>query len=235
MEMERINDDMIKVLIAQEDLEERGVDFLDLMADHSRIEQFFYSILEEVDVERQFVDSDTVTFHVIPSERGLELYISRNGNIGAMEDALEEEILRRLLKRRRSLLRNQDEAASNKSKRKAESEADESHGQTTGNAAMDEELLLHPNAVVRFSSLQDFIILARTMPELPITNSLYYMDEGYYLVLGDIFGEIDEDLAYEYYLSMLEFGEVQTVNEPVLAEYGQLIEADHALTIFKQF
>ena len=46
MEMERINEDTIKVLIMPEDLEERGINFLELISNHARIEQFFYSILE---------------------------------------------------------------------------------------------------------------------------------------------------------------------------------------------
>ena len=43
MEMERINEDTIKVLIMPEDLEERGINFLELISNHARIEQFFYS------------------------------------------------------------------------------------------------------------------------------------------------------------------------------------------------
>ena len=44
MEMERINENLIKVMIGLDDLEERGINFLDLIGDQSRIEKFFYSI-----------------------------------------------------------------------------------------------------------------------------------------------------------------------------------------------
>ena len=54
MEMEHINENTIRVLIENADLEERGVTFLDLLGNHKQIENFFYSILEEVDVEEQF-------------------------------------------------------------------------------------------------------------------------------------------------------------------------------------
>lgn len=50
MEMEHINENTIRVLIGHEDLEERGVSFLDLLGNHKEIENFFYSILEEVDI-----------------------------------------------------------------------------------------------------------------------------------------------------------------------------------------
>ena len=103
MEMERINENVIKVLIGVKDLEERGVNFLDLMGDQSRIEKFFYSILEEVDTERQFQDSDTVTFQVIPNSDGLELYIS-SSTFDEMDTFWEQEITRHLRERRKEKL-----------------------------------------------------------------------------------------------------------------------------------
>ena len=54
MEMERINENTIRVLIENEDLEERGITFLDLLGNHKQIEEFFHSILEEVDIDEQF-------------------------------------------------------------------------------------------------------------------------------------------------------------------------------------
>ena len=51
MEMENINENTIRVLIENSDLEERGITFLDLLGNQKQIESFFYSILEEVDVD----------------------------------------------------------------------------------------------------------------------------------------------------------------------------------------
>ena len=41
MEMERINEDTIRVKISSEDFSERGVTFLDLLDNHKEIENFF--------------------------------------------------------------------------------------------------------------------------------------------------------------------------------------------------
>lgn len=62
MEMEHINENTIRVLIESTDLEERGITFLDLLGNHKQIEDFFYSILEEVDVDEKFHESDAITF-----------------------------------------------------------------------------------------------------------------------------------------------------------------------------
>ena len=72
MEMEHINENTIRVLIGHEDLEERGVSFLDLLGNHKEIENFFYSILEEVDIEEEFRGSEAVTFQVLPKGDGLK-------------------------------------------------------------------------------------------------------------------------------------------------------------------
>lgn len=81
MEMEHINDNTIRVVIENADLEDRGITFLDLMGNQKEIEKFFYSILEEVDVDDQFRDTDAVTFQVLPNRNGLELFISKNLNL----------------------------------------------------------------------------------------------------------------------------------------------------------
>src|SRR5699024_9021567 len=77
MEMENINENTIRVLIENADLEERGITFLDLLGNQKQIESFFYSILEEVDVDNQFHESDAITFQVLPNGNGLELFISK--------------------------------------------------------------------------------------------------------------------------------------------------------------
>ena len=58
MEMERINDDTILVRIENEDLQERGTSVSELLANPTEIEEFFHSILVEMDVIDQFEDSE---------------------------------------------------------------------------------------------------------------------------------------------------------------------------------
>jgi adapter protein MecA 1/2 len=85
MEMEHINENTIRVLIKSEDLAARGITFLDLLGNHKEIENFFYSILEEVDVNDEFKGSEAVTFQVLPKGDGLELFISKNASLENMD------------------------------------------------------------------------------------------------------------------------------------------------------
>lgn len=73
MEMEHINENTIRVLIGHEDLEERAFHF-DLLGNHKEIENFFYSILEEVDIEEEFRGSEAVTFKFCQRRRIRTVY-----------------------------------------------------------------------------------------------------------------------------------------------------------------
>lgn len=214
IEMERINENVIKVLIGVKDLEERGVNFLDLMGDQSRIEKFFYSILEEVDTERQFQDSDTVTFQVIPNSDGLELYIS-SSTFDEMDTFWEQEITRHLRERRKAM----DKRPSKTESVEIEEEKEEIESQ---------------EEVVVFNELNDFLRMTHELPVTDIQSSLYFMNDRYYLVLGDIPEGMSEDEAYHHFIEMLEFGDAQYTTEAVLREYAELIREDDALEFFSK-
>lgn len=77
MEMEKINDNTIRVLLENEDLTERGITVLDLLGNQSEIESFFFSILDEVDKDHEFRNNEAVTFQLMPNRNGLELLITK--------------------------------------------------------------------------------------------------------------------------------------------------------------
>ncbi|WP_396217194.1 adaptor protein MecA, partial [Enterococcus sp.] len=116
MEMEHINENTIRVLIKSEDLAARGITFLDLLGNHNEIENFFYSILEEVDIDEEFKGSEAVTFQVLPKGDGLELFISKNlppegmENFDEMNDEANEDITDMLKKHVAAQLQESEQA-----------------------------------------------------------------------------------------------------------------------------
>ena len=80
MDAERIDENTIKVYLEQKDLEERGVSILDLIGKRDKIENFFYSILDEVDTDKTFSNNDAITFQVMPESdsSGLVLIINKD-------------------------------------------------------------------------------------------------------------------------------------------------------------
>ncbi|MDM8277493.1 adaptor protein MecA, partial [Lactobacillus gallinarum] len=59
------------------ELAHRGLKVLDLLGDKQKIQQFFYSILSEVDTDHTFTQGVPVTFQVMPNNGGLDLMITK--------------------------------------------------------------------------------------------------------------------------------------------------------------
>lgn len=84
LQVDRINQNTLRVRMDAAELKKRGITMLDLLGNKSDIQKFFYSILEEVDKDHLFAGTDAVTFQVMPNGNGLELLISKvNGGAGS--------------------------------------------------------------------------------------------------------------------------------------------------------
>lgn len=226
MEMEHINENLIKVLIRQEDLEERGIDFLDLIGDQSSIESFFYSILEEVDVDKHFQGSEAVTFQVMPNQNGLELYISRT-NFDEMDEIWEDELTKHLIERKRKMndkKSNQDENKSEKTILDLFDNQDKNKDAEIKQSVEGE--------IIKFANLEDFLNLSREVTTDLIHADLYHMNSNYFLVIDFVDPSIVEEYAYNKLLTMLEYGEKVKVTESVLQEHGEVLRSKDALKYF---
>lgn len=77
MQVDHINENTIRVRIDKDELARRGLKVLDLLGDKEKIQQFFYSILAEVDTDHTFTQGVPVTFQVMPNNGGLDLMITK--------------------------------------------------------------------------------------------------------------------------------------------------------------
>ncbi|MER2174777.1 MAG: adaptor protein MecA [Carnobacterium sp.] len=221
MEMEHINENTIRVLIENADLEERGVTFLDLLGNHKQIENFFYSILEEVDVDEQFHESDAITFQVLPNGNGLELFISKGGPLNdqldfssASENLNSDEFSQYIKKQ---MVQNLE---------KSEAEIDE-----TANHIEDET----KEVVLRFNQFEDMIELSKMMHVDKARSNLFLYKEGYYLNLVFFVSEMTERSAEEEIALALEFAEKTPVTQGILEEHGKMLMEKNALELTRHY
>jgi adapter protein MecA 1/2 len=77
VQVDHINENTIRVRINKNELAHRGLKVLDLLGDKQKIQQFFYSILSEVDTDHTFTQGVPVTFQVMPNNGGLDLMITK--------------------------------------------------------------------------------------------------------------------------------------------------------------
>lgn len=216
MEMERINDNTIRVLLGNEDLAERGITVLDLLGNHKQIESFFYSILDEVDQDHSFAEDAAVTFQVMPSQSGLELLISRSkdenndeadGTDAAEDSANVPDFIRQQLN---ELDDDDDEAV-------------DEGGFIDAKAADQTEV------VIRLASFEDFISLAQALRLEGAASDLYTYQDRYYLVLTFYANKVAPSEIRDQTAVAVEFGDKVNLSSDVLSEYGKLLMPTSAL------
>lgn len=259
MEMERINENTIRVLIGNDDLQARGITVLDLLGNHKQIENFFYSVLEEVDTDHQFQDTDSVTFQVLPTRNGLELFISKNNkgvdtkqllnnesqaNGGqshkvshsskSTNGQLGDEGLTNSLKK---ALHGHDSAPSSDDYQKMLAQQQNSQGSNSNNVAH------HLSAssgsmtkVVEATDFEDMIHIAELVQSDGVKSDLYQFNHRYYLVLkffddnDHTAGSINDTMAVIY-----EYANQSRQTADFLAEHGKKLMEQSALELLRYY
>ena len=218
MEMERINDDTILVRIENEDLQERGTSVPELLANPGEIEEFFHSILVEMDVIDQFEDSEGMSFQVMPNPEGIELYVTKYVEKKDIE-ADSERFVRNLV----DTIQHSLGYRMGKPKKEKKVEA-----------PVEKEKTLEPlDCTVFFDSFEDFVQLAKMYPYNVQKSSLYRYSNYYFLhVYQDVFG--GEDFTADLAL-LREFGEFSRVSWEVVQEYGEVMIKDKAIETAKKY
>ena len=218
MEMERINDDTILVRIENEDLLERGTSVPELLANPIEIEEFFHSILVEMDVIDQFEDSEGMSFQVMPNPEGIELYVTKYVEKKDIEED-SERFVRNLVDTIQHSLGHR--MGKPKKEKKVE-------------APVEKEKTLEPlDCTVFFDSFEDFVQLAKMYPYNVQKSSLYRYSNYYFLhVYQDVFG--GEDFTADVAL-LREFGEFSRVSWEVVQEYGEVMIKEKAIETAKKY
>lgn len=212
MEIEHVSENMIRVVLGNHDLKERGVTVLDLLGNRKQIESFFYSILEEVDTDHTFAQDQTVTFQVVPNSNGLELLISKAPKDGK-DDSLQEsnQFLKTL-----GLL-DQNEANDDDM-----TDVDES------NAVVQE-------IVVKFDNFEDFVALSQVLVAESVVSDLYKYQNQYYLKLTVYVDELRSTTVSNLIALLQEYGQVVQQPADVLSEFGQVVMQQTALELTRYY
>lgn len=222
MKMEKINENTIRVLVEDEDLSKRGITVLDLLGNRTQIEDFFYSILREVDTEHEFENNEAVTFQVLPNRDGLELFISR-GKPDETQNPKEINI---------SDLSENDDLGSFIKDRLAELEDSENESQDTVGSGYKKSA---QTRMFEFGDFEDFIQLAKIFRPTNTQSNLFKVQNKYFLEL--IFDKdnttketIENDIAVA-----LEYAQVVSSTGSFMEERGKKIMSSDALSEARRY
>lgn len=226
MEVEKINENTIRVTMDKAELEQRGITVLDLLGNKKEIQSLFASILQEADVDHNFSPNDPVTFQIMPANGGLEMIISKankeqlnkwnqmkqksNGGVMSDEGLIPQDMLDGL-----------DEALKN-----FHSKKDSTNTQN----------IIPTKRGFKFNNIEEVIALAENLKVTDIASALYY-DHGQYIMdlafLDDNYVELTPEDAWaiaEEYGNEMNDSELKLVKQ-----YGKEIISRDALANLRYY
>lgn len=239
MEVKQINDSTIKITIQLEDLEEHGMEIADFLVPQEKTEEFFYTILDELEMPESFLDSGMLSFRVTPKPDKLDVFVTRSkidknlnfedlGNLPDLDELSQmspDEFLKTLEKN--IFEKSKDDLEAVKSLEAAE--ADQEDSADSSEEKEEENLDRYVYYILSFADLRSVVSFTKTV-DYPIDLSeLYKYDSAYYLtILVDL--EEQPELYPAWLLAkMREFAEDTDITRAVLQEHGRLLLVTEAI------
>ncbi|WP_238476789.1 adaptor protein MecA [Fructobacillus parabroussonetiae] len=223
MEMERINDNTIRVMVENDDLKDRGTSVRDLLSDRNKIENFFYNILSELDTDDDFVDNEKVSFQVLPNQNGLELFISR------LDD---EEALGSFLS---NITKEQSDQPGTVSdglaaiddlsleKKQALQESDSSNVRSEQNPAAGRI------DVIVLDNFESLLSLTAVLQQFEGRSSIYRYEGKYYLSVDSRYLDQTASELNAFFATLVEYGRFSKRSDSFLAEHGEVLFSGQAI------
>ncbi|HEL9644976.1 adaptor protein MecA [Streptococcus suis] len=223
MKMKQISDSTLKITIKLEDLEERGMEIADFLIPQEKTEEFFYTVLDELDLPHHFRESGMLSFRVTPKPDKIDIFVTKSDidkNIDFNDFAELADLDEISQMSPDEFLKTLEQSVREKSV--GDKEAVQ-HLEKVEN--LEEEGDRHPYIyyILVFKHLNEIVEFVRTLNFSIEESELYKMDGQYYLtVLINI--EHQTDRYPDYVLArMLEYTEDTTLTRSFLLEHGYLL------------
>ena len=241
MEMKQISDSTIKITIQLEDLEERGMEMADFLVPQEKTEEFFYTILDELEMPDNFLDSGMLSFRVTPKPDKVDVFVTKskldkNLSFEDLADLPDMDELSHMSPD--EFLKTLEKSIFEKSKEDIEAvqsleTAEAEEGEQLSQAA-DEQLTENAERyiyyILRFEDIKAAAAFAQTVDYKIDLSELYKYDSAYYLtVLVDVEG-FPERYPSWLLAKMREFADDSDITRAVLQEHGHLLLVTDAVS-----
>mgnify|MGYP000093430309 FL=1 len=228
MEVKQISESTIKITIKLEDLEEHGMEMADFLVPQEKTEEFFYTILDELEMPESFLDSGMLSFRVTPKPDKLDVFVTKSkvdknlnfedlADLPGMDELSQmtpDEFLKTLEKNIFEKSRDDIDAVQMLEKAEEEDTSEPEEGQ-------EQDRYIY--YILRFSDLKNLIAFTKTVNYPVDTSELYKMDQHYYLtILVDIEGRPSRYPAW-LLAAMREHAEDTDTTRALLQEHGHLL------------
>lgn len=251
MEMKQISETTLKITISMEDLEERGMELKDFLIPQEKTEEFFYSVMDELDLPDNFKDSGMLSFRVTPRKDRIDVFVTKSEinkeinfeDLAAFDDVSNmspEEFFKTL---EQTMLSKGDTEAHEKLgkiEEMMESAVEEvltEQAQTEQAQTEPSEDDINPSDYVHyvfdFQTLEAVVAFAKAI-DFPVEASELYKDGGLYhmTILLDLQNH-PSYYANLMYARLLEYASTGTKTRAYLQEHGLEMLADDAVVKLK--
>lgn len=246
MEMKQISETTLKITISMEDLEERGMELKDFLIPQEKTEEFFYSVMDELDLPDNFKDSGMLSFRVTPRKDRIDVFVTKSEinkeinfeDLAAFDDVsnMSPEEFFKILEQ--TMLSKGDTEAHEKLgkiEEMMESAVEEVLTEQAQTEPSEDDI--NPSDYVHyvfdFQTLEAVVAFAKAI-DFPVEASELYKDGGLYhmTILLDLQNH-PSYYANLMYARLLEYASTGTKTRAYLQEHGLEMLADDAVVKLK--
>ncbi|MGT2667657.1 adaptor protein MecA [Streptococcus rifensis] len=242
MEVKQISDSTLKITIQLDDLEARGMELSDFLMPQEKTEEFFYSILDELEMPEHFLHSGMLSFRVTPKPDKLDIFVTKSdidqeldfqdladmANVEDISHLSPDEFFKTLEKTLKDKSSSDEKAVAalelleNQLEKDVEDEID----------GGDRNRYVY--FTLRFRDLPEAIVFSKNVDYPVDTSELYKYSGAYYMtVLLDFLNETPR-YASAIHSRILEHAEDTGVTRPYLQEHGYLMLQVDAINQLKR-
>ncbi|TDM12455.1 adaptor protein MecA [Macrococcus lamae] len=225
MRIERINDVTIKFYLTYTDLEERGFKQDDLWTNRKKGEEFFWSMMEEVNQEEEFVIEGPLWIQVHAFDKGIEFVVTKSRNDEFMHMPEEESDDR---------LEYQVNEFLNKA---IENDHDLTNLLTGDETTVNQQSLVFTDDIlVQFNDLETVIQFSHSHEFAHVDfEDLLYMYEGRYYYYVQFDKQMSVDVIDGYVAHIFEYADQTKMNHALLEEYGKVVMSHNVRNQVKRY
>ena len=242
MKMKQISDTTLKITMTLDDLMDRGMEIADFLVPQEKTEEFFYAILDELEMPDNFLDSGMLSFRVTPKPDKVDVFVTKSKldknlsfeDLADLPDMDElshmspDEFLKTLEK---SIFeKSKEDIEAVKSLETAEAEEREQLSQEAADEQSAENAERYIYYILRFEDIKAAAAFAQTVDYKIDLSELYKYDSAYYLtILVDVEGFPERYPAW-LLAKMREFADDSDITRAVLQEHGHLLLVTDAVS-----
>ena len=240
MEMKQISETTLKITISMEDLEEHGMELKDFLLPQEKTEEFFYTVMDELDLPDNFKNSGMLSFRVTPRKDRIDVFVTKSelnkdlnfedlSEFGDVSNMSPEDFFKTL----EQSMRSKGDTEAHEKLVKIEEMVEAAISETQADEQLSEEEEINPTEYVHyvldFANLEDVISFSKAIDFEVEASELYKQADRYHMTI--LLSLIDKPSYYAnvMYARLLEYAAPGTKTRAYLQEHGVQLLLENAV------